>query len=197
MSNDKLGPLTRALVGVPMKMLGIVMDIANRLNSEVAEDFYRDLTKFAREWKKSEMLTTIYEILVDHTLSLRELITLGNYDWVNENITEKNFPREGSGKVSLKAELLHFGRNISSENVITEMKKLGYRPATIWELLAFGTQNPELQRQFPIVALGSICVLSGYRLVPLLHGGGSGRFLGLRWFDGGWGGSCRFLVVRN
>lgn len=49
---DMLGPLTRALVGVPAKMLGLVLDIANRLGSADAESFYSDLAKFVRSWKK-------------------------------------------------------------------------------------------------------------------------------------------------
>lgn len=52
MSKDMLGPLTRALVGVPVKMLGLVLDIANRLGSADVDGFYTDLAKFVREWKK-------------------------------------------------------------------------------------------------------------------------------------------------
>ncbi|MBP9711636.1 MAG: hypothetical protein KBD55_01210 [Candidatus Pacebacteria bacterium] len=53
MSKDMLGPLTRALVGVPAKMLGLVLDITNRLGSADSDTFYSDLAKFVREWKKA------------------------------------------------------------------------------------------------------------------------------------------------
>ncbi|MCI0479541.1 hypothetical protein L0Y59_03270, partial [Candidatus Uhrbacteria bacterium] len=51
--------------------------------------------------------------------------------------------------------LKHFGRDTTSEANIAEMDKLGYRPATHLEAYAFAKANPELQRQFWIVALGS------------------------------------------
>ena len=49
--NDKLGPLVRALVGVPIVMLGILMDIANRLAGVDGEDFFQALKKFVSDWK--------------------------------------------------------------------------------------------------------------------------------------------------
>lgn len=127
---------------------------------------------------------------------LKELITLGKYDWVNGDIIAKYFPvvevptLEGEN-------LFHFNRNISSEDAIAEMDKVGYRPATMAELLVYGAKNPEMQRQFPIVALGSVAQIDGTRRVGILGEGGSGRKLNLDYFDGGWGGGCRFLAVRK
>jgi len=51
-TNDKLGPLMRALVGVPGKMLGLLIDVVNRLSSEDGESFFTALAKFVQEWKK-------------------------------------------------------------------------------------------------------------------------------------------------
>lgn len=58
MSKDMLGPLTRALVGVPTKMLGLLLDIVNRLGSADGENFFNDLAKFVREWRKKVVETT-------------------------------------------------------------------------------------------------------------------------------------------
>lgn len=52
MSSDILGPLMRALVGVPEKMLGLVLGIVNRLSSADGECFYTDLASFVGQWKK-------------------------------------------------------------------------------------------------------------------------------------------------
>lgn len=52
MSKDMLGPLTRALVGIPEKMLGLVVDVVNRLGSTDGQAFYTDLAKYVRDWKK-------------------------------------------------------------------------------------------------------------------------------------------------
>lgn len=54
-----LGPLTRALVGVPVKMLGLLLDIANRLGRPEDDiEFFNDLAKFVREWRKKVVETT-------------------------------------------------------------------------------------------------------------------------------------------
>ena len=51
MSKDMLGSLTRALVAVPQKWLGLLIDIVNKMMSNDGENFYRELAKFVRNWK--------------------------------------------------------------------------------------------------------------------------------------------------
>lgn len=148
---------------------------------------------------------TTYRLIVDYTQNLSDMVKRGKYDWVNGDITEKNFPCAKSGSENVSVEILHLKRHfnlgISSNAAVAEMDRLGYRPATIEELLAFGAANPEIQRQFPIVALGSTCVPDGYHSVACLYGdkGGSERerHLNLHWWRGGWVDSDRFLAVRK
>ncbi|MBU4315415.1 hypothetical protein KJ673_03345, partial [Patescibacteria group bacterium] len=72
------------------------------------------------------------------------------------------------------------------------------RPGKIEELLAFGATYPEVQRQFPIICLGSSWVdRGGRRHAPFLSGYGSGRELRLGWCGSVWDGYCRFLAVRK
>ncbi|MCG2695058.1 hypothetical protein L6261_03190, partial [Candidatus Parcubacteria bacterium] len=85
----------------------------------------------------------------------------------------------------------------TSEQVIAEMDKVGYRPATIWELLALGIAQPNLQMEFPIIALGSLCVLGGERRVAGLYRDAVGRSLYLGWFGRDWRDDCRFAGVRK
>lgn len=139
----------------------------------------------------------VYEFVVNFALSLVDMIKAGAYDWVNPSITEVNFPKTGTRETVVSAELIHFNKFISSDNAVLEMDKLGYRSATIHELLSFGAKNPDVQRQFPIVALGSSCEVPGYRRVAYLDRVVSRRDLGLSWWDVGWGGGCRFLGVRK
>lgn len=136
-------------------------------------------------------------IVVDYSLSLEQMITAGKYDWSNSDITAKRFPLKGSGKVELEPKLFYFGRDMSSDNVIAEMDKEGFRPCTIEELLAIGEQHPELQRKFPLVALGSVAEFNGSRNVACLIRIGSERELNLNWFDDDWRGVCRFPAVRK
>jgi hypothetical protein len=140
-------------------------------------------------------------LTVDYSCTVQEMINAGNYGWINNDITAKHFPlsTELNGKkVPVSTKLFHFNHTISSKDATSEMDKAGYRPATLAELLALGEAHPELQKEFPIVALGSIW-LSAYddRVVPVLSFDFSKRRLVLGWFGDGWNGNCRFLGVRK
>lgn len=91
-----------------------------------------------------------------------------------------------------------FDRETESEANIAEMDKLGYRPATHLEAYAFARANPELQRQFRIVALGSFAkVHCSRRIAAVLDNGACGRGFGDYDFDDGWVHYTRFLFVRK
>ncbi|MDP1625399.1 MAG: hypothetical protein Q8L64_06630 [bacterium] len=128
--------------------------------------------------------------------SLKDMIALGHYDWVNSDINEKNFGLEalvlGEG-----AELFHFDHNIFSEDAIAKMAEKGFKPGTLGDLLVYGAKNPEEQKKYPIVALGSVASVGGERYVACLDWNDSERGLRLRWFDDDWRGDCRFLAVRK
>lgn len=131
-------------------------------------------------------------------LSLEEMVEAGKYDYANSNINSGNFP---VGEIQSQEEevyLVHFDRSIGSEEVIRELDKMGLEPADIVQLLAIGEQYPELQRQFPIIALGSVWTRpGGSRYVPELWGGAAYRELGLGWFEGDWNPYYRFAAVRK
>lgn len=139
-----------------------------------------------------------FKVMVDYTKSLKEMIKAGQYDWVNNGITSDHFPITGSGQKEKEITLFHFNRGISSDNAVVEMEEAGYRPALVEELLALGAAEKELQKQFPINALGSLWQPpDGRRFVPSLDWGSGGRGLSLGWFEGDWVGSWRFAAVRN
>jgi hypothetical protein len=72
------------------------------------------------------------------------------------------------------------------------MDEIGYRPATLAEVLAL-----RVAKQFPIVALGSVWQFPGGRRVPCLDWDGSERSLDLGWFESGWRVIYRFAAVRK
>lgn len=139
--------------------------------------------------------------VVDYDMSLGEMIAAGNYDWKNDDITAKRFPIVGEGKVEFEDTIFHFDRDISSEDAVKEIlaadSKNPWEPAKIENILAYGAKNPEDQRKFPIVGLGSVGEVDGDRYVSCLSGSDSGRRLYLSWWGGGWGARCRFLGVRK
>ena len=137
--------------------------------------------------------------LVDFDQNLQESIVANNYDWVNYDITTDHFPpsEDEVGKREQNFKIYHFKKEVESDFVIAEMEKDQRRPATLRELLAYGKANPELQRKFSIIALGSVYLSRGNRLVPSLDGYDVGGVLALGYGNARWYGHCRFLSVRK
>ncbi|MEK9131766.1 MAG: hypothetical protein AAB447_02570 [Patescibacteria group bacterium] len=133
-------------------------------------------------------------IVIDYGKTLEQVLEAGKYDWVNSDVTPDRFPIKGTGVVEREAKIVHFGKDMSSEQVEAELEKKSLRPGTHEELLAFGSTYPEMQRKFPIVALGSSAVVYGGRCVVYLIRVDSERRVGLGRWGGGWGGGCRFLA---
>lgn len=142
-------------------------------------------------------ITHTFTITIDETKMVEELTIEGKYNWSNSYITSENFPRPEDGtKAEKNIVLFHFEKEMTSEQVIAEMEKEGYRPATTHELLALGIAEPKLQSEFPIIALGSVCVLCGGGRVALLNGCVSKRGLDLDGFDCDWGDCRRFAGAK-
>lgn len=143
-----------------------------------------------------DLVTGICSFIVDFGKSFEEMVAAGRYDWSDPNFTPERFPIVGSGTVATDAKLFHFGRDMKSDAVERELAAAGYRSATLAELLAFGAAFPEVQRQFPVIALGSVSWVGGVRRVPALGWRGAERRLDLPWNVHDWLGLCRFLAVR-
>ncbi len=132
---------------------------------------------------------------VDYGQTLVKMIAAGHYDWVNIDITAKNFPIVGKGKQKLVSRLIHFNRDISSDDVGEKLDTRGLRAATIAELLAFGMTFPEVQRKFPIIALGSLVLFLGSLHAAYLCTDDAERCLHLHWRGDVWPTNWRFLAV--
>jgi len=202
--NEFVGRLSRA--GMDLEQLRLVNEDAS-----LAERMVRSLGE-------EPAVPDIYRIAVDWNRTLAQMIGAGNYDWVNSNITQENFPliapsaeasgpdagpyrtSAGNGSAETEAVLVRYGKRMTTMAVEADLDRRGLRPATCAELLALGEKHPDLQRRFLIVALGSFWVgPGGYRGVPYLYGGSGRRRLCLGWDhpDGEWDGHYRFLAVRK
>lgn len=128
--------------------------------------------------------------------NINDAVKSGNYDWSNSDISDKHFTADQPHDCDLI--LKHFGKDMSTDAVLKALDAEGLRPATMSELLALGAQYPELQRQFPIIALGSVWQdLFGSRYVGYLFSYGSKRELNLRYYDYDWSDLCRFAAIRK
>ena len=98
----------------------------------------------------------VFHVIVDYRKSLLDMIKAGDYWWYNDSINADHFPIQGSGQVELDIELINYDQSMESDEVIQALNAHGLRPVTLPELLAFGATYPDVQRDFPIVALGSV-----------------------------------------
>ena len=135
-----------------------------------------------------------YPITVYYGMNVEDRVEAGHYDWVNFNITSELFPTERNGIAEIEIKLIHFNRIISTDEALCELDRMGYRPAELHELLAFGEKYQEIQREFPILSLGSVL---RNRCVPGLSGGNSRRYLNLFVEGHNCDKNCRFVAVRK
>ena len=97
-------------------------------------------------------------------------ILIFNYFWYH--LTRKYIRNKDKSLIS-EVEIFHFGKKMTSEEVIAELDKKGYEPASIYELLEYAEKD--WNGKDLVVALGSVWRdLRGHRRVPDLDGG-SGR----------------------
>ena len=137
-----------------------------------------------------------YLVTVNYDLSVKDAVKAGKYDWTKDDITTKHFPSKRVGIAEQKIILVHFNRDIKVDEAIRELDKMGFRPAELPELLALGAKYPDIQRDFPVIALGSVWRNpDGDRYCAYLCGLGSVRSLNLNWFAGWWRDFCRFAAV--
>ncbi len=139
-----------------------------------------------------------FQLSVNYGASVAQLVKMGKYKDPHPDINDKNFKTKRKGKKHLEAQLVHFGRDMSSEAVLAELDRLGLRPAELHELLAFGIEHPDEQLKHPIVALGSRWRVSGGgRPVVCLRDAVGYRNAYLDGRRYGCDRSCRFLAFRK
>lgn len=171
--------------------LGVLMSIITALRSAVLkqggadEDLHRLATPEGEDLINQMAVLIVggkpaenrYPVIVDYRETLEQMIAAGQYDDVDSHINETNFPFTGKGKKQLVIELVHFGRDMAIHDVSESLKARGMRPATLPELLAFGSTYLMKGRGFPIVALGTVWDYHGVHRAACLEYDGQLRKL--------------------
>ena len=139
-------------------------------------------------------LDDCYHVTVDYDQTLQQMIDNGKYDYASSNINDRNFPVTGNGKQDVVIKFVHYGWRMESDDVLRDLESRGMRSVTLPELLAFGSTHSEKQREFPIVALGSVWQQDRHAQ-PYLSKWRTQRKLYMGWPDNGWSDLCRFAVV--
>jgi hypothetical protein len=141
----------------------------------------------------------LFCVSVDYEISIEEAVKKlsSHYDRKSPKITSRNFPTNRKGRVDIALELIQLNRAISTNMVIREIDKSGYRPAEIRELLAFGESYPKVQYECCIAALGSIWKSQYSCYVPYFYRDGLKRNIGIRWIEHEWQKLSQFAVVQK
>ncbi|MCK9438931.1 MAG: hypothetical protein WCY43_03655 [Patescibacteria group bacterium] len=94
---------------------------------------------------------------IDYSKSISEMINAGKYSSVEDfGMEQIVLPSDLIGKkIEVEAMLFHFGFEISTQDVILEMKKNNYRPANIFELLSFGKKENSWPEESFVLAFGT------------------------------------------
>mgnify|MGYP001169993776 CR=1 FL=1 len=95
---------------------------------------------------------TLYLVDLTNFSSIDQLMDSGHYELTE---TQKIIPKHFTKEQDVLLYLFCFDGQREAGWIIKVMDTIGFKPATLQELLALGSSFPGLQQKFPIVALGS------------------------------------------
>lgn len=136
-----------------------------------------------------------YLIPVDYDMSIEEIAKDSPYDWLGNLINEKNFPPSQTGFSLLVVYRVNFKQELRTKDILQELDALDLRPATLKELMVYGSTYPETLSKHMVVALGSShkSIRINY---PYVSAGGSGK--GVSCYDNlEWPTNWQFLATRK
>lgn len=170
---------------------GLFTDILEAAATDGFAKLHRDTVRVALGLPKltpDPSVTKLGKLTVSDTATIEEMTRAGEYEGYKPNIDLicKHFSitRRGPRKLYL----VHFKKNMDTKEVEQAVAAMPDKElALVEDLLAVGAHPSyrELQREFPIICLGSSAVLDGDRHVPCLDGWGGERRLGLYDYDNG------------
>lgn len=100
-----------------------------------------------------------YPITVDCSKTIDEMVSEGRYAHAFSYLATREFPkpcRDGKRDVYL----IEFTQDHSLLAVLITIENSGFQSASVYDLLALGSQYPTLQEQFPIVSTSAVWVES-------------------------------------
>ena len=156
-----------------------------------------------------DYVTSPFSVVIDYNMSLSGMIAAGGFGfyrddnlgspYINPNITEDNFPFEREGVAKIKLSLVTITNAMETDDIINALTKMSMRPATLPELIAFGSKyRGKYEIPINIMALGSSMrsPMSGNLYSPILSFYGNALYLEA--YDQYWYEKCySFLAVRE
>lgn len=119
-------------------------------------------------------------LTVDYTQTVAQAVGGGNYDIIDKNVTDEKIPipLEKKGRIEkVMAAVIRFNQYVRRNDAINKINETDYRIANLMELLALGYLFPELQKDSPIMAIGSEWFDQGFYYRPLITNNGPKRYI--------------------
>lgn len=104
---------------------------------------------------------SVKRVIVDYSLTIEEMVLLGNFGWTNGDVNSQHFHINGDGTKSFIVHLSSFRSEVASNLARSHMKKRGQKPAPLEVGLAFATAFPDVQTKRPIALIDVVTRLNG------------------------------------
>ena len=114
------------------------------------ESLANRIAKIIVSWSHS-----VFDVVMNYASLSSDLIAVGRHNVVDEEIRHRNFPLVGRGVKTIRVRLYSFSKVISGPAVLGYFKARNIRAAKSEELFAFTAQHPEMEKAYPLVALGN------------------------------------------
>ncbi len=103
----------------------------------------------------------IVHVTVDYSLTIEDMVRLGNFGWTNGDVDSKHFEITGEGMKSFVIYISAFQREVAGNLARSHMKQKGQKPAPLEVGLAFAATFPNVQTTRPIALIDVMTRLSG------------------------------------
>ena len=169
----------------------------------VSDDKLRELTsQFIEAWVVAgRAANNIFRIKVGGNRTTEKVVAAGNYSWSNPNITSQLFPwrrRQGKRTIELVDMIEHgFPSSYSLDDSLAVLQKLGLDRPVYEDGLLTGEQQPEKQRERPIMFPHELVDVDGRPDVVYFWCNVGGRELSLHLAGDGWLSDVRVAGVRK
>ena len=184
-------PKTTMEIGLGYSVYREIISRAKSMNcdQETIDDLFigegdHNIEKMAATLSGIDLSSTNYEINIP-TTDFSELVILGNYDRIDKKIHRRHFIKPGVPNKKVNLEIMNYNKPTTLKAMQEEREDLaekGFRGANIYEILTFGIQHPEVQREFPILAMkAETNRVMGYKGILALQQKNGERHLSIVW----------------
>jgi hypothetical protein len=188
---NKYSKLNSSLIGYSIYKEIITRAKSMNCDQQTIDDLFwgfgeaeHNMEKMAAALSGIDLSPTSYEINIP-TTDFSELVIMGNYDRIHKKIHRRHFIKPGVPNTKVNLEIMNYNKPTTLKAMQEERQKLesqGFRGANIYEILTFGIQYPEVQREFPILAMkAETNRVMGYKGILSLQQTNGERHLDIVW----------------